>query len=108
VRKIIRVTITLDKAEIAGHHILEVISNEDPSDVQLDILSLSVVVELFSRLAVGNEDEGLEGHLTLGDDVGLGLGSGLVLGDGLVELVELTMLNIVSLPGPDGLVTLDL
>jgi hypothetical protein len=100
---------TLDKAEIAGHHVLEVISDEDPSDVQVDILScLSVLVELFSGLAVGNEEEGLDGHLTIGDDVGLGLGSVLVLGDGLVELVVLTLLDIVSLPGPDGLVTLDL
>ena len=50
-RKIIGVNNTLDKAEIAGHHVLEVVSDEDPSDVQLDILScLFVLVGLFRRL----------------------------------------------------------
>ena len=61
---------TLDKAEIAGHHVLEVISGENHPDVQLDVLScMSVLVELFRRLAVGNEEEGPDGHLSLGDKV---------------------------------------
>jgi hypothetical protein len=35
---------------------------------QLDVLScLSILVEQFRRLAVGNEEERREGHLSLGD-----------------------------------------
>ena len=79
-REIIGFNNTLDKAEIAGHHVLEVISAENPPDVQLDVLSwMSVLVELFKRLAVGNEEEGPEGHLSLGDKVCLGHGQLLFL-----------------------------
>lgn len=59
---------TLDKAEINGHHVLGVISDENPPVRQLDVLScLSILVEQFRRLAVGNEEERREGHLSLGD-----------------------------------------
>jgi hypothetical protein len=45
--------------------------------VQLDNLGwLSVLVELFRGLAVGIKDEGLEGHLALGEDVDLVAGHG--------------------------------
>ena len=99
-RKIIGVNNTLDKAEMAGHHVLEVISAENPPDVQLDVLScMSVLVELFRRLAVGNEEEGPEGHLSLGDKVCLGHGAALVLGDELIELVVLPLLDLIRLPG---------
>ena len=99
---------TLDKAEIAGHHVLEVISGENHPDVQLDVLScMSVLVELFRRLAVGNEEEGPEGHLSLGDKVCLGHGAALVLGDELIDLVVIPLLDLIRLPGPYrlGLVT---
>ena len=36
--KIIRVDNTLDKTEIVGHHVLEIVSDEDTSDIELDIL----------------------------------------------------------------------
>ena len=55
------------------------------------------------RLGVGDEEKRLEGDLALGDEVGLGHGAVLVLGDGFVELVILILLNVIRLPGPDGL-----
>ena len=54
-------------------------------------------------LGVGDEEKRLEGDLALGDEVGLGHGAVLVLGDGFVELVILILLNVIRLPGPDGL-----
>ena len=54
-------------------------------------------------LGVGDEEKRLEGDLVLGDEVGLGHGAVLVLGDGFVELVILILLNVIRLPGPDGL-----
>ena len=37
-RKIVAVDDTLDKVEIVGHHVLEVIGDEDPPDVELDLV----------------------------------------------------------------------
>ena len=54
-------------------------------------------------LGVGDEEKRLEGDLARGDAVGLGHGAVLVLGDGFVELVILILLNVIRLPGPDGL-----
>ena len=50
-------------------------------------------------LGVGDEEKRLEGDLALGDEVGLGHGAG----DRFVELVILILLNVIRLPGPDGL-----
>ena len=36
--KIIRVNNNLDKTEVVGHHILEIVTDEDTSDIHLDIL----------------------------------------------------------------------
>ena len=89
-----------DKAEIARHLVLGVISGEDPSDVPLDILIyLFGFVELCSRLAAWKDEEGLEDHLPLHNDVGLVLESVLVLGDGYVELVVILLLDNIGLPG---------
>eukprot|EP00091_Calanus_sinicus_P022381 TRINITY_DN7070_c0_g1_i7.p1 TRINITY_DN7070_c0_g1~~TRINITY_DN7070_c0_g1_i7.p1 ORF type:complete len:120 (+),score=24.65 TRINITY_DN7070_c0_g1_i7:657-1016(+) len=59
---------------------------QNPPDIQFDVLSsLSVLVELFKRLAVWDNEEGLEGDLALSDEVCLGHGAVLVLGDGLTR-----------------------
>ena len=108
-RRIIGVNNTINKAVIAGHHVLEVISDKDHSDIQLDILGcLSLLVGLFRGLAVRIKEEGLEGHLALGDEVGLGLGSVHAVGGGPVALVVLSLLNLIRLPLPDGLDTQDI
>jgi hypothetical protein len=49
---------------------------------------------LFRRLAVGNKEELPKGQRTLGDEVGLSRGA---------TLVVLSLLNLIRLPGPDGL-----
>ena len=63
-RKIVAVDDTLDKVEIVGHHVLEVIGDEDPPDVELDlVLLLAVLVEALAGLVVGDKQKRLEGDL---------------------------------------------
>ena len=98
----------LEKVVVAGHHVREVIGDEDPSDVRLDHLGcLSVFLELSRVLVVGIKDEGLEGHPVLGDVVDLGHGSDHVVSRGPVELVVFSLLVLIRLPHPEGLDTLD-
>ena len=45
------------------------------------LLTRSVLVELLALLAAGDEHQRLEGHLVLGNEMSLGDGSILVLGE---------------------------
>ena len=55
-RQVIRVHHTFHKAEIVGHHVLEVVGDENSPHVELDVLlGLTVLVELLALLLVWNK-----------------------------------------------------
>ena len=78
---------------------LEVVCDEDPPDVELDVLSLlAVLVEALRGLVDRDEEERLEGDLALGDEVRLRQGAVRVLRDRLVEFGVLIVLDLGRLP----------
>merc|ERR1712192_8835 len=103
-REVIRVYDTLDEAKVVGHHVLEVVGDEDSPDVELDVLlGLPVLVELLALLLAWHKQQRFEGDLALRDEVGLCHWSILVLGDRLVELFILSILDLLWLSSPDWL-----
>ena len=107
-RKVIRVNHTSDKVQVAWHHVLEVVSDEDTSDIQLDVVRESaILVEGLIGLGNWDKEERLEGDFTLSNKVGLSQGPICVLSDALVELVVLPRADFTWLSGPDGLGLVD-
>lgn len=65
-----------DKVQVFGHHVIEVIGDEDSTDKQLDevVLLGSVLVEHAPGGGSRDKQDGLEGDLTLGCEVDVGEG----------------------------------
>ena len=88
-REVIGVHDALDEAQVVGHHVFEVVRDEDPPDVELDVLpGLAVLVEGLAGLGVGDEQEGLEGNLVLSYEVRLSDGAIVVLDDRFIKVVS--------------------
>ena len=102
--QIVRVDDTADEAQVAGDHVLEVVGDEDAAHVQPDVLSLGAVVPQHVRgRHTRHVQQRLERYLSLSDEVRLAQGALGVLGERLVELFILGVLDISRLLGPDGL-----
>ncbi|MPC09886.1 hypothetical protein E2C01_002503 [Portunus trituberculatus] len=90
--------------QLCGDAHLEVVGDEDTTHIQLDVVgACAVLVEGLAGLHFWDKQQGLEGHLTLGNEVSLGQRILGVLAQRLVEFVVLFVLNLRWLPGPDGL-----
>ena len=87
---------TADEGQVLGHHVLKVVRDEDAAHVQLDLVNLlAVVLEHVVGSGLGNEQDGLEGNLSLSGEVSLAHGIVLVLGEALVEFIVLLILNLI-------------
>lgn len=79
-----------DKGEVFGHHVLKVVGDEDAAHIELDgVHLLAVVVEHVEGGVLGDEEDGLEGHLALSSEMDVGHGVIALLADRLVEVVVL-------------------
>jgi hypothetical protein len=106
--QIVRVNYSPDESQVVGHHLMEVISDKYTSDVELDVVSTgSVSVETFRGLDFRDEEECLEGHFSLCNEMGLGQRLRAILCNALVELIILRVLNIVWFASPNGLGVID-
>ena len=65
-----------------GHHVFEVIGDEDSANVQFDLLiHASVFVEGFGWLVDGDKEERFEGDFSFSNKVSMGHGSVGIFGD---------------------------
>lgn len=84
-----------NKTQVLGHHVLKVVGDEDAAHVELDgVHPLAIVVEHVKGGALGDEEDGFEGHLTLGGEVDVVHGVLTLLADGLVEILVLLCLHL--------------
>ena len=106
--KIIGVDNALHKGQVLGHHVFEVIGDEDTSDVHLDEVDLLAVVgEHVLGGLLGDEEDGLKGDLSLSGEVAASHGVLAVLAEALVERVVLVVFDLSGLAGPQGLGVVD-
>jgi len=101
--KILRVDNTLDEAEPLRDEVGGIVSDEDTSDVELDVVLGLLGLEEIEGSALGNEEDSAELKLTLNGEV---LDSEVVLpivGEGLVEGSILLLGDVLGVASPDGL-----
>lgn len=101
--QILRVNHTLDEAEPLRNEVSGVISDEDAADVELDVVLGLLGLEEIERCALGDEENGTELKLTLDREVLDGKVVLPVVGQGLVERGVLLLIDVLGIPGPDGL-----
>ncbi|KAG2005182.1 hypothetical protein GB937_009016 [Aspergillus fischeri] len=102
-RQILRVDNTLDEAQPLGDEVGGVISDEDTTDVELDVVLGLLGLEEIERSTLGNVEDSTELKLTLDGEV---LDSEMVLpvvGEGLVEGGILLLGDVGRVASPDGL-----
>lgn len=102
-RQILRVDNTLDEAQPLGDEIGGVISDEDTTDVELDVVLSLLGLEEVERSTLGDVKDSAELELTLDREV---FDSKMVLPvvrEGLVEGGILLLGDIRRVAGPDGL-----
>lgn len=115
---------TDNKVEVLGHQVLVVLGDEDPSDVELDVVPLLLLLKEVERSSLGDVEHRLELELTLNRKVLDGKVVLPVVRDRLVEgrvLVGSDVRGVpalvsfwrhvsveqASLPGPDGLLLVE-
>jgi hypothetical protein len=64
-REILGVNHTADEAEVLGDELLAIVHDEDPADVELDVVLLLLGLEHVEGGTLGHEDDGLELQSTL-------------------------------------------
>ena len=80
--QVIGIDNTSDEGQVVGHHVFEVIGDEDSSNVQFDLfIHASIFVEGFGWLVDGDKEEGFEGDFSFGNKVSVGHGSVGIFGD---------------------------
>ena len=61
---------SLNEGQVFGHHVLEIVGDEHTTYVHLDkVDTFAVVREHVGGRLLGNEEDGLEGDLSLGGEV---------------------------------------
>jgi hypothetical protein len=76
---------TDNKVEVLGHQLLVVFSDENPSDVELDVVPLLLLLEQIEWSSLRNVEHSLELELTLDREVLDGKVVLPIVGDRLVE-----------------------
>lgn len=108
-RKIIGINKTTNEGQVLREHVLEVISDEDTTDVQLDVLNgLAVVLESILRSLLWHEEDRLESDFSFSNKVDVAQWKIVVLGDALVELVVFFVSDIAGLSHPNWLQAVNL
>lgn len=106
--KILRVDDTLDKAEPLRDELSSIVSDEDTTDVELDVVLGLLGLEQVEGSTLGDEEDSAELELTLDGEV---LDSEVVLpivGEGLVEGSILLLSDVLRVASPDGLLLVEL
>jgi hypothetical protein len=106
--EVVRVHDTLNEVEITGHQVLELLCDENATDVKLQCIALSVVV-LIQVISSGlwNIENRLELDLTLGREVRVRKRFLVILGNSFIEVVVLALLNLVFASHPNSLDLID-
>ena len=83
------------EAEVARHHVLEVVGDEDASHVQLDLVHLLAVAgEGVARRLFGNEEDRLERNFALRSEVRVRHRVGWIFAKAAVEVVVLAVVDL--------------
>jgi len=107
-RQVVGIYNTLNKVEILGHQLLEVLRDEHTPDVEFEgRLAAIVIVIQVERGISGNVKDGLELNLTLSREVRVGNWVVGILGDGLVEAVVHVFSQFLLRAHPDSLDLID-
>ena len=101
-RKIFRIDNTLDEVEEFGNELVAVVHDKNSSNVEFDRVFLFFVLEKIKGSALGDEKESAELELTFDGEVLDGQVVFPVVGERLVKLGVLVILDIIGVTGPDG------
>ena len=93
----------LDEVQVLGDELFTVVHDEDPADVQLDVVLLFLVLKQVEGGALGDEEEGAELQLSLNREMLHCQMLFPVVGQALVELAILFLADVIWIPCPDGL-----
>mmetsp|Transcript_10838 Transcript_10838/g.15869 ORF Transcript_10838/g.15869 Transcript_10838/m.15869 type:complete len:291 (-) Transcript_10838:552-1424(-) len=108
-RKILRVDYSLNKLKPLGHDILTVVHDENPAHIKLDVVKLLFrsSFEHIKWSTLGGKEDSLKLKLTFHREMLYGSMLLPVIRNRFVERNILILGNIVSLPHPDGLQTVE-
>merc|ERR1712100_160048 len=106
--KVLGIDDTLNEGQPPWHEVFELISDEDTTDIELDVGRLGLALEEVIWGLLWDEEDRLELDLTFSGEVHLGERLLGILGNGGVETVVLVLLDVTRGAGPDGGLGVDL